>query len=120
MVDLVTVEQVNNALRLDLEDDVLDSSGDDADTSRLDDIVLKISQATDIVIDYLKLDPEYVEWTAETVPGRVSAAIIMVIDCLLDDSEQKAAWLAGLQGGSPDPRNPIAALLHRLRDPALA
>jgi hypothetical protein len=115
MPDLVTVEQVNKALRLDLDMDV---SGDDSDTSRVEDIEAKIEQATDIVLDYLKLDPEYVEWTAETVPGRVSAAIIMVVDCLLDDTPEKLDRLGGLSGG--DIHNPIVALLYRLRDPALA
>lgn len=120
----VTVEQVNNALRLGLELDI-DPSGPDADPSRLDDIELKIIQAQDMVIDYIKKTEEQIEeleWTSpSTVPGRVSAAIIITIKCLLDDSEESNAMLSGLSGTIPaDARNPIVALLWRLRDPALA
>lgn len=116
---LVTVAQVNRALRLDLEGDLGDNpSADDGDTDRLEDIEAKIDEATDIVLDYLKMDAAYVEWTADTVPGRVGAAIIMVVDCLLDDTPEKQQMLAGLSGG--DRNNPIVALLYRLRDPAMA
>lgn len=115
MADLVTVEQVNNALRLNLELDVGDPSGEDGDTSRLDDITLKIAQATDIVLDYIK-QPEP-DWTVETCPGRVSAAIILVVKSLYDDAA-KASLLGGLAGN--DLSNPVVAMLYRLRDPALA
>lgn len=115
MVALVTVEQVDNALRLNLANDLGDPSGDDADTSRLDDITLKITQATDIVLDYLKKGDD--EWTVDTVPGRVSAAIILVIGSLYDDGA-KAELLQGLAGG--DLANPVVAILYRLRDPTLA
>ena len=54
------------------------------------------------------------------MPGRVSAAIIMGVGCLLDDTEEKMAMLSGLSGTDVDPKNPIAALLWRLRDPTLA
>ena len=121
MPELVTVEQVNNALRLDLGADVIDPSEGESDTSRLDDIELKIAQATDIVLDYIAIDPSYCEWTAETVPGRVSAAIILVVRCLLDDSEESLKMLTGLSGkGDPNLTNPIVALLHRLRPLTIA
>lgn len=42
MAGLVTVEQVDNALKLGLAADVGDPSTVDGDTSRLDDIELKI------------------------------------------------------------------------------
>lgn len=116
MSALVTVEQVDNALRLNLAADLGDPSGDDADTSRLDDINLKITQATDIVLDYIGANAdEY--WDVDTVPGRVSAAIILVIGSLYDDSA-KGELLKGLAGN--DLTNPVVGLLYRLRDPTLA
>ncbi len=120
----VTVEQVNNALRLGLDLDI-DPSGPDADPSRLDDIELKITQAQDIVIDYIKKTEAQIlvlGWTSPTtVAPRVSAAIILTIKCLLDDTEESNAMLSGLSGTiEADARNPITALLWRLRDPALA
>lgn len=115
MTALVTVAQVDRALRLDLANDLGDGSSDDGDTSRLEDVELKIVQATDIVLDYIKKADD--EWTADTVPGRVSAAIIMVVQCLFDDGAQ-AELLAGLAGG--DLKNPLVAILYRLRDPAIA
>ncbi len=102
---LVTLSQVNLALRLDLVD------GDE----RTADIELKISQAEDAVIDYLK-KPDH-GWTAETVPGRVSAAILLVIQSLMDEANA-GSLLSGL--GTGDPNNRIVALLYRLRDPAFA
>ncbi|MGB3445733.1 MAG: hypothetical protein WBA48_03445 [Xanthobacteraceae bacterium] len=120
MVDLVTVDQVDKALKLGLAADVGDSSAGDGDTSRLDDITLKISQATDIVLDFIQPKPDP-EWTIETVPARVTAAIIITVRCLLDDTEESLAMLTGLSGKTgPDPKNPIAALLWRLRDPSMA
>jgi hypothetical protein len=102
---LVTVAQVNLALRLDLVD------GDE----RTPDIELKISQAEDAVIDYLK-KPDH-GWDQTTVPGRVSAAILLLIQSLLDEANT-GGLLPGL--GSGDPKNPVVALLYRLRDPAVA
>lgn len=115
---LVTVAQVNDALKLNLEADAVDESGG-GDTSRLDDIELKIKQAEDIVLGFVQPQPDPA-WTAETVPGSVSAAIIVAVRCLLDDSEESLAMLSGLSGTSPDPRNPIAALLWRHRTPSMA
>lgn len=108
---LVTVEQVDLALQLDLE-----TAGSPIEFTdiRLPDILLKIEQATDIVIDYLKV-PDHA-WTAENVPGQVSAAILLVIGALLDDD--KAELITGLSGG--DLKNPVVALLHRSRDPSMA
>lgn len=102
---LVNLPQVNLALRLDLI----------TDDERIPDVELKIVQAEDAVIDYLK-KPDH-GWTPETVPPRVTAAIMLVIQSLYDDSD-KGQIIAGL--GSGDPKNPCVALLYRLRDPALA
>lgn len=102
---LVTLEQVNLALRLDLVDN----------DERIPDINLKIRQAEDAVIDFIK-KPDH-GWTEETVPGRVSAAILLVIQSLLDEANT-GGLLPGL--GTGDPKNPVVALLYRLRSPAIA
>lgn len=113
---LVTLEQVNGALNLDLQGSAPDFTTDDRSAA----ILLKIKQAEDIVLDFVQPKPEPA-WTAQTVPGRVSAAIIIAVNCLLDDTEEHLAMLSGLAGTNPvDQKNPIAALLWRLRDPTLA
>lgn len=113
---LVTLAQVNGALNLDLQGSAPDFGTDERSAA----ILLKIKQAEDIVLDFVQPKPDPV-WTAETVPGRVSAAIIIAVNCLLDDTDERLAMLSGLAGTSPvDPKNPIAALLWRLRDPTLA
>jgi hypothetical protein len=121
-MSLVTVEEVNNALRLDLEADVGgDLSGDGGEaTGRLDDIELKIAQAEAIVLGFIQPAPDPA-WTHDTVPKEVSAAIIIAVRCLLDDTEESMAMLSGLSGITGfDARNPIAALLWRRRDPSFA
>lgn len=102
---LVTLDQVNEALHLDLVD------GDE----RTADVEMKIAQAEDAVLDYLK-KPDH-GWTPETVPPRVTAAIMLLIQSLYDDSATPE-MISGL--GTGDPRNPVVALLYRLRDPAIA
>ncbi|WP_173931385.1 phage gp6-like head-tail connector protein [Chelativorans sp. Marseille-P2723] len=104
MNPLVTLEQVDLALKLDLVED----------DERTPDIEWKMRQATEIVIDYLKR-PDH-EWTVEDVPGQVSAAIILAIRALLDGEE--AELLSGL--ANSDTSSPVVALLMRLRDPAVA
>ncbi|WP_313760174.1 phage gp6-like head-tail connector protein [Rhizobium sp.] len=102
---LATVAQVNLALRLELVD------GDE----RIPDIELKIKQAEDVVLDYLK-KPD-AGWDETSVPPRVNAAVLLVVQSLLDEANT-GGLLPGL--GSGDPKNPVVALLYRLRDPALA
>lgn len=107
MVELVTVEQINIALRLSLADD----------DERLPDVELRLAQSQSAVLRYLKAqtDPD---WTAETAPFEVSAAIILGVKSLMD--EEKSDMLARLSTGIPGPDNPIGSLLYPLRDPALA
>lgn len=119
MADLCTLEQVNDALRLDLEGTAPDFAAD----ARTADIKLKIGQASDIVLDYVNREPVDPEppWDATTAPGRVNAATIMLVGFLLDDSEQSLAYISGLSGSpSVDLNNPLVALLYRLRDPVMA
>ncbi len=116
MSALITVEQANDHLRLDLETD--GSSPPAFDDIRLPDLQLKMDQATDIVLDYLKVGQDSPPlWDTETVPGRISAAILLVLQSLYDDSAA-GAMLSGLAGG--DLKNPVVCLLYRSRDPALA
>lgn len=113
---LVTLEQVNGALNLDLQG----SAPDFADDDRSAAILLKIKQAEDIVLDFIQPKPDPA-WDASTVPGRVSAAIIIAVNCLLDDTDERLAMLSSLSGTNPvDAKNPIAALLWRLRKSSLA
>lgn len=115
MTPLVTIEQVDLALKLDLQKTTAGTPPVTTYTDeRKPDIEWKMAQATEIVIDYLK-KPDH-EWTTSDVPGQVSAAIILVIRALLDGEE--ADLLSAL--ANSDPSSPVVALLMRLRDPALA
>jgi len=96
---LITKEQAKNHLRID---------HDDQD----DDLEMKIQQAEEIVIDYLK-KPDH-GWTETTVPKTVQAAILLVLTALFDDRD-------GAGGGDYlAPEGPVARLLSRHRDPAIA
>ncbi len=116
---LVTIAQVNMALRLGL--DLGAATGE-----RYDDIVMKIEQAQDIVLDFVTVT-EKTDWDVDDnthpVPPRVASAVILTVRALLDDSPDgsSAAWLSGLSNTIPaNIANPIASLLWRLRDPTLA
>jgi hypothetical protein len=114
-MSLITIEQANDHLRLDLESDgnsPEDFSGDE----RTPEVLRKMDEATDAVLDYLKKQPDP-PWTVDTVPPRVRAATLIVLTALYDD---KAAgeMLKALAGGELN--NPAVALLYRLRDPAIA
>lgn len=95
MAALVTVEDAKQRLRVDFYDE---------DT----DVVSMTEEATDIVIGYIK-KPDHV-WTAETVPFRIKAAILLVLARLYE----------GRDGKEPILTEAVKALLHRDRDPALA
>jgi len=71
-------------------------------------ISLDAEMATDIVMGYIKKDAVELEWTDETVPFRIKAAIILVLRALFFEDE-----------GEPL-SDAAKALLHRDRDPALA
>lgn len=115
---LVTLSEVNNALKLDLDIDA--DPSENQDMGRIDDIEAKIAQAEDIVLDYIKHPEGSEDWDEDTVPGRVKAAVILVVGALMGDDEKQTEMLSGLQGGEVTLANPIVALLYRLRDPALA
>ena len=73
-------------------------------------IYSKIEQASDIIVNYLKLedpdlwDPDNTE--GETLPPTVEAAVLLVVQALFD-------------GGDPLSQT-VRDLVHRYRDPALA
>lgn len=106
---LISVEEFAARIKLDL-----DPTGQD---DRLPDLTLAVDQAEDAVLDYIKVLPDPM-WTSETVPGRVSSAIMLVAQALYDGGDKGSEMLSGL--GSGDPKNPAVALVYRLRDPALA
>lgn len=110
MVDLVTLDQVNLALKLDLVQSGSPLTFTDA---RVPDVQLKMIQAQAVILGYLKVASD--KWTDADVPGEVTAAILLGIRGLYDGDD---SLLAGLYDN--DRANPIVGLLQRLRDPALA
>lgn len=111
MVDLITVQQANDHLRLDMESD--DGSPPDfSDDERFDEVTRKIAEATDIIVSYLK-KPAH-SWTDQTVPPRVRAAILLALSAIWEDREGTG------DGDYLRPDGAIARLLVRDRDPAIA
>lgn len=116
-MSLVSLQQAADHLRLTL---TLGSSP--PGSSEENDLTLKLAQAEDIVLDYLKAQPTSTspaEWDADTVPPLVTAAILLQLGELWrfrgDDVDgQGPAQTAG--GLSPAVTN----ILCRYRDPALA
>lgn len=109
MTALVTVEQASDHLRLNLvSDDGSPPSYSQELDDRYNDLVLKMDAATAIVIDYIKMPDN--EWTAQDAPSNLQAAILLVLSGLYDGRD------TGTEVLSPS----VKALLHRLRDPALA
>lgn len=111
MTSLVTLVDAKAHLRVthDLEDALI------AD---------KAVQATDACLDYLKLLLIPPDWTTETVPPRVKAAILLQLEDLYANRGADGTGPTPTAGadrqadGYLSPR--VTALLYRLRDPALA
>lgn len=83
-------------------------------TDQDEELSLKISDASDIVIDYLKR-PDH-GWDISTVPGQVRAAVLLVLGALWAQREGVGDNAAELDPISPT----VVSLLRRMRDPALA
>lgn len=116
MTSLVTTSEANDHLRLDLTTD--GNSPPTFTDPRTAELEFKMDQATDAVLDYLKVGQDSPpKWDEVTAPPRVKAAILLVLTSLYDD-RAAGEMLKGLSGG--DLANPVVALLYRLRDPALA
>ena len=97
---LITLAQAKHQLQMVAGEDDRDSQ-----------IILKMEEASDIIVGYLKsrADPN---WTDRTVPPRVRAAILLVFDNL---------WHYRGETDGSDPISPaVQSLLMRDRDPALA
>jgi hypothetical protein len=81
------------------------------------DLLLKLTQAEAIVLDYLNSSTWWqavtVTWTAATVPGQVQAAILLVLTHLVEHRGEDAPTEAALSVN-------VQSLLMRSRDPALA
>ena len=117
-MNLITLDQANDHLRLDLSSDgnsPPDYSGDPqaAELSR------KIEEATDIVLDYIA---SYVlrtgaDWDEITVPPGIRAATLMVLAWLWDHRGDDETDQGAADGYLT---RPVTSLLHRYRDPSLA
>lgn len=108
MVQLVSLTEVQNALRID---------GDDEDPA----LVLLIEAASEAVIAYLKAGADaFIEGgdliPEAVVPDRVKAATIYWIGVMRrnPDNDTEGAYSFGF------PPLPVVSLLHQMRDPALA
>lgn len=98
---LVTVDRAKSHLEIDWFDND-------------EELALKISDASDTIIDYLKR-PDH-GWTETTAPGQVQAAVLLVLGALWREREG-----VGQNAEDLDPISPaVVSLLRRMRDPALA
>lgn len=115
---LITEEEAIGHLRIDLVTD-----GDSPATIIDEDypvLQMKMMQAEDIILDYLKISltsgGDYDHgWDDTTVPPRIKAAILLALSALWDDREGK-----GDVGDYLKDDGPIAQILRRSRDPAIA
>lgn len=89
---LVTLANVRDRLRIDATDD-------EVDVTRI------ISEASDIVVGYLKIPAPV--WTVDTVPERIRTAVLLVCKAIYDGEEDVITQA-------------VIDVLHRDRDPALA
>lgn len=89
----------------------------DSDTVHDDDIAMKITQASAIVMDYLKLAAPLDAWNngdspaTYTIPDNIVSATLLVLSELFENRD----------ANSSDPiSKTVVSLLRRRRDPALA
>jgi hypothetical protein len=112
MTDLVTMAQARDHLRnyYDAEEN---------------DIAIKITQASAIVLDYIKA-PVPTQWdvVADNVPPVIQAAVLLTVGWLYEDRSgglNPDATRAPIQQDALGYLPPsITDILHRYRDPALA
>lgn len=98
-IPLVTLQQAK---------DQVEASGFTDDDSR---ILLRVEEASDIILGYLKLST--CPWTDRTVPPRIRSAVLLVLSWLYTNRGDDSA------AGSPISQA-VIDLLFRDRDPALA
>lgn len=114
-MDLITIEEANDQLRLDLESD--DGSPPDySEDIRFAEVERMIAAATAAVEDYIAgyVAREAPTWNEDTAPPQVKAATLMIL-----------AWLWEHRGDEEtDPEGYLSAavkmLLHRYHDPVCA
>lgn len=99
---LLSIEEAAADLRIVLADD------DSAPDEEVIELARKIEEASDIVLDWVT-DDDKSYWDEDTAPGRVKAAVKLVLQGLYDE------------GTTGDPLSPaVKNLLRRLRRPTLA
>jgi hypothetical protein len=108
---VVEIDEVNAALKLDLQNDGGSPVG--WTDERMLDVERTLADAEDIVRVFLKI--EATDWPPDDVPDRYKRAIILTFKALFDDETD---WISGLQATPPS--GPIAALLRFDRVPTLA
>ncbi len=111
---LVTLAQAKRHLQIWTP---ITSPLDDVD----EDITLKLAQAEDIIIDYLKLSGMSPAWTESDVPPLVQAAVLLQLAELFrfrGDDPASASSAPTFADGQLSPA--ITNILRRYRDPALA
>lgn len=107
----LTEEEAIGHLRLSLEND-----GNSPATVIDEDypiLLEKMVQAEDIIVGYLKRADS--GWSPSTIPPRIKAAMLIVLSALWDDREAEED-----AGDYLKEDGPVARLLRRDRDPALA
>lgn len=115
-MDLITIDEANDQLRLDLESDG-SSPPDYSDDIRFPEVERMMAAATGAVEDYIA---SYIiraapAWNAETVPSPIKHATLMVL-----------AWFWEHRGDEEKVNSEgylsftVKALLHRYRDPVCA
>jgi len=112
---IITLEQANNHLRLDLEND--GASPPEFTDPRKGDVELKMLQAEAIILDYLKVEADAFgspSTFGDQDTSVIQAATLLVLSALYDDENQRTL------GDYMGPHGVITLLLMRLRDPTLA
>lgn len=114
---LITIEQADQHLRLDLEND--GGSPLIYTDARTANVQMKITQAEAIILNYLKIDEPHDPadspqiWTEANVIV-VQSAVLLLLSALFDDAQGRTVE------DYMKPHGTVPLLLARLRDPALA
>lgn len=107
---LVTTDQAADQLRKD---------GSDAD---IGDVELKVEQASEIVLDFIKQrDSDWTDPNGENpAPALIQAAVLLILTALYDDRSGPTIGELLTPPNGSTAAGSVAALLWRYRDPALA
>lgn len=106
---LITMQVANLHLRLGM-----DVGSSPVDDERYDDLVAKVEQASDLVLDYLKkANGDSPGWDETSTPKLVQAAVCLILYDLWNNR-------GGGDGDYFKVDGPVYRCLARYRDPALA